>query len=258
MVTVDCEGDAEILLGQKKELLAELEVERHEVRRKLFASAEIDNLGDHGEGGEEVLDDTEKGIENYADILDTGNQNNLYDERDDLEDIRCNELDSIEELEIKNILLELEIQGLKESLASFEEIKESYIEQKDSEVEQEEAAEQEQDVVESFKGLWLDRERLVGRCSALETKLVSCLAPASPSLPPSGRLPGGSNTSLPSPDLILDHSFKVFSALGRARDETASAMATLRRARARYLGLPKDIRPPLSLSQASSLFGRIC
>ena len=77
-MTVDCEGDAEILLGQKKELLAELEVERHEVRRKLFASAEIDNLGEHGEGGEEVLDDTEKGIENYADITDTGNQNNLY------------------------------------------------------------------------------------------------------------------------------------------------------------------------------------
>ena len=225
-------------------------------------SSEIDNLGDHGERGcEEVLDDSEKGIENYADILETGNQNNLYGARDDVEDTSCNELDSIEEMELKNILLELEIQGLKESLASFEEIKESYIEQKDSEVEQVEAAEQEHDVVESFKGLWLDRERLVGRCSALETKLVSCLAPvtpASPSPPPSGTLPGGSNTSLPFPDLILNHSFKVVSALGRARDETASAMATLRRARARYLGLPKDIRPPLSLSQASSLFGRIC
>ena len=255
---MECESDAEILLGQKKELLAELEVERHEVRRKLFVSSEIDNLGGHGEGGEEVLDDSEKGIENYADILDTGNQNNLYGVRDDVEDTSCNELDSIEELELKNTLLELEIQGLKESLASFEEIKVSYIEQKDSEVEQEEAAEQEQDVVESFKSLWLDRERLVGRCSALETKLVSCLTPASPPPPTYGRLPGGSNTSLPSPDLILDHSFKVVSALVRARDETASAMATMRKARARYLGLPKDIRPPLSLSQASSLFVRIC
>ena len=165
-------------------------------------------------------------------------------------------MDSIDELELKNTLLELEIQGLKESLASFEEIRKSYTDQKDFEVEQEEAAEQEHDVVESFKGLWLDRERLVGTCSALETKLVSCLAPvapASPPPPPSGKLPGGSNTSLPFPDQILNHSFKVVSALDRARDETASAMATLRKARARYLGLPKDIRPPLSLSQASSL-----
>ena len=49
-MTVDCEGDAEILLGQKKELLAELEVERRVMRRKLFASSEINILEDNGEG----------------------------------------------------------------------------------------------------------------------------------------------------------------------------------------------------------------
>ena len=137
---------------------------------------------------------------------------------------------------------------------------------------EEEESEGELGVVESFKELWLDRERLQLACSAMEGKLAACLTPSYPFKPPDQSLPRGNN-SLPLPDLLLGHSFSLHSALARwkeeeqaqamimiimiiirCKEEQARAMAEMRRDRAQYLGLPKHIRPPLSLSQASGPF----
>ena len=66
------------------------------------------------------------------------------------------DLDQIHDLEIKNRLLEEEVKGLRESLARVEDRKEL--------LKVEKAKEGEERVVESFKELWLDRERLQVTC----------------------------------------------------------------------------------------------
>ena len=228
VVDVDTdEEEVETLTLVKESLLAELDVERVEMRGKLLAFGSL--IGDSGE----VLEIENGGEEETGggDCCDTGR---------------------INALEIENRLLEEEIKGLRESLASVEVNHELLRGEVDAKVEKADEGEGEEGVVESFKELWLDRERLQVACSVLEIRLTACLTPSYPFQ----TLPPGGNTAptLPSlPDLLLGHSFSLHSALANSREELSRAMAEMRRDRAQYLGLPKQIRPPISLSQANIL-----
>ena len=225
MVVVDTdEEELEVLTLAKESLLAELDVEKVEMRRKLLAFGSL--IGDGGE----VLE-IENGYEGETDNHDDCSDNAL---------------------EIKNRLLEEEIKGLRESLASVQDKKELLRGETEAKGEKEEKGEGKEGVVESFKELWLDRERLQVACSALEIRLTACLTSSFPFQP----LPPQADTdlSLPSlPDLLLGHSFSLHSALANGREELGRAMADMRRNRAQYLGLPKQIRPPVSLSQVNIL-----
>ena len=256
------EEEVETLTLVKESLLAELNVEEAEMRRKLLAFGSMVSQECAG-GSEEVLEvedgweeEEEASGEKVADrdLVETGNSN-LHNENYNTTEI-WNNNDWIDALEMKNRLLEEEIKDLRESLARVEERKELLKEADEAKV-VEKADEGKEDVVESFKELWLDRERLQVVCSGLEGRLSACLTTSShPFAPPDQALLAGSSTALPTlplPDLLLVHSFSLHPALASSREELARAMADMRRDRAQYLGLPKQIRPPISLSQVNIL-----
>ena len=249
------EEEVETLALVKESLLAELEVEEAEMRRKLLAIGSM--VSQECAGGEvvevekDLEEENESGGENATDRdLDNDNEQENYNTME-----IWNNNDWIIALEMKNRLLEDEIKGLRESLATVEDRKELLKEVNEAEEVEKAEEEEEEGVVESFKELWLDRERLQAACSSLEARLSACLTPSFPFPPPDEALLGGSNAHLtfPLPDLLLGHSFSLHSALARSREDLARAMAEMRRDRAQYLGLPKQIRPPISLSQANIL-----
>ena len=253
---------ADDLALEKECLLAELDVERDEMRRRLLAFEMTRGGREYVDGNEVEEEWKEKVCEKSSeeekcldkDVVPTGNGKAEKCFGDTRKGWESNEW--IKALEVKNRLLEFEIKSLRESLASIEERKKLF---SDGEVE-------ENGVVASFKELWLDRERLQAVCSALEGRLTACLAPSF-FFPSDKTLPGSSTSTpltLPLPDLLLGHSFNLHSSLARCqeeiassssslyrcREETAAAMAEMRRGRSQYLGIPRETRPPLSLAQA--------
>ena len=253
---------ADDLTLEKECLLAELDVERDEMRRRLLAFEMTRGGREYVDGNDVEEEWKEKVCEKSSeeekcldkDVVPTGNGKAEKCFGDTRKGWESNEW--IKALEVKNRLLEFEIKSLRESLASIEERKKLF---SDCEVE-------EGGVVASFKELWLDRQRLQAVCSALEGRLTACLAPSF-FFPSDKTLPGSSTSTpltLPLPDLLLGHSFNLHSSLARCqeeiassssslyrcREETAAAMAEMRRGRSQYLGIPRETRPPLSLAQA--------
>merc|ERR1711974_295738 len=169
------EEEVETLTLVKESLLAELNVEEAEMRRKLLAFGSMVSQECAG-GSEEVLEvedgweeeeEEEASGEKVADrdLVETGNSN-LHNENYNTTEI-WNNNDWIDALEMKNRLLEEEIKDLRESLARVEERKE-LLKEADEAKKVEKADKGKEDVVESFKELWLDRERLQVACSGLE------------------------------------------------------------------------------------------